>query len=87
MKLLGVLSLLAICHSTAFQFGQMEQKRHVMQLKASSSSDGDSRRDFFTKSGATALSIASASGLGFGVMAPPANAVGGINKVTDRLKA
>jgi hypothetical protein len=86
MKLLGVLSLLAICQSAAFHFGQMEQKRHVMQLKASSS-EGDSRRDFFSKSGATALSIASASGLGFGVMAPPANALGGISKVTDRLKA
>jgi len=87
MKLLGVLSLLAICQSTAFHFGQMEQKRHAaMQLQASSS-EGGSRRDFFGKSGAAALSIASTSGLGFGVLAPPANAVGGVNKVGERLKA
>lgn len=76
----------AICQSTAFHFGQMEQKRHAMQLQASSS-EGDSRRDFFSKSGAAALSIASSSALGFGVMAPPANAVGGVGKVSDRLKA
>ena len=77
----------AICHSTSFHFGQMEQMRHKMQLKASAS-EGDSRRDFFSKSGATvALAIASSSGLGFGVLAPPANAVGGVGKVSERLKA
>ena len=85
MKIVCLLSLAAVCHhSAAFHFGQMEQKRHQsMQLNAESS-----RRDFFSQSGAAAVSIASSSGLGFGVLAPPpANAVGGVGKVTDRLKA
>lgn len=56
-----------------------------MQLK-SLTSDGDTRRDFFGKTGAAVLSIAT-SGLGFGVLAPPANAVGGVGKVSERLRA
>ena len=89
MKFLGlVVALVAVCPSTAFNFGQMMQKQQSMQLHAhSSSSEGDSRRDFLTKTGAAAVSIASSSGLGWGVLAPPANAVGGVGKVSDRLKA
>jgi hypothetical protein len=86
MKLVGVISLVALCQSSAFHCGQMESKRTEMQLRALQS-EGGSRRDFMTKSGAAALSIASSSGIGFGVMAPPANAVGGVGKVSDRLKA
>jgi hypothetical protein len=86
MKLLGVLSLVALGQSSAFHFGQMEAKRSSMHLKATQS-EGDSRRDFMAKTGATALSIASSTGLGFGVMAPPANAVGGVGKVSERLKS
>ena len=86
MKLLGVISLVAVGHSSAFHFSQMEAKRTEMSLKAMQS-EGDSRRDFMAKAGASAFTIASTSGLGFGVMAPPANAVGGVGKVSDRLKA
>ena len=89
MKFLGlVVALAAVCPSSAFHFGQMMQKQQSMQLQADlSSSEGDSRRDFLTKTGAAALSIASSSGLGWGVLAPPANAVGGVGKVSERLKA
>lgn len=87
MKFLGlVVALAAVCPSTAFHFGQMMQKQQSMQLQAASS-EGDSRRDFLTKTGAAALSITSSSGLGWGVLAPPANAVGGVGKVSERLKA
>lgn len=86
MKLLGALTLAALCQSSAFNFGQMEAKRNAMQLKALQS-DGDSRRDFMSKAGSAAVAIASSSGLGFGVMAPPAYAVGGAGKVNEKLKA
>lgn len=95
MKFVGLVALAAICQTTtAFQAGQQQQQikkshRNSIQLKVQSSEESDSsRRDFFAKAGATALSIASSSGLGFGVLAPPAaNAVSGVNKVSDRLKA
>jgi hypothetical protein len=87
MKFLGLVALAAVCQSTAFNFGQMMQRQKSMQLHAVSSGEGDSRRDFIAKTGAAALSIASSSGLGFGVLAPPANAVGGVGKVSERLKA
>jgi len=86
MKFAAIVGLAAVAQCTAFHFGQMEARRNAIQLKALAS-EGDSRRDFFSKTGAASLFIASSVGLGFGVMAPPANAVSGVGKVSERLKA
>jgi hypothetical protein len=85
MKLVNIAAVAALCQSAlGFNFVEMERKRKSLQLSAVS--DGDSRRGFFTKAGAAALSVSSSVGLDF--LAPlPANAVGGLDKVNAKLKA
>ena len=97
MKLTALVSLAFVGQSaSAFHFGQMESRRilssSTSQLQASPTqqqdSVEDSRRAFFGKSASAALALASSSGLGVGVLAPqPANAVGGVKKVSEQLKA
>ena len=89
MKFLAALSsLAAIAHCSAFSVGQTDARSASVKLQATSEDASDTRRDFFGKAGAAALSIASSSGLGLGVLAPsPANAVGGVSKVSQELKA
>jgi hypothetical protein len=86
MKTFAVVVLAMLCQSaSAFSVRDMESKRTTLHM-AKMVSEGDSRRDFFSKTGAAAISAASA--LSFGVLAPaPANAVGGVDKVNARLKA
>lgn len=97
MKLTALISLAFVCHSSAFHFGQMEQRRALsaattasntqLQGSISDTTEGDSRRAFFGKTGSAALALASSSGLGLGVLAPePANAVGGVKKVSEQLR-
>jgi hypothetical protein len=85
MKFVNILALAALCQSAcAFNFIEMEQKRKSVQLSALS--EGDSRRGFFTKAGAAAISVS--SGLGLDLLGPlPANAVTGMDKVNARLKS
>lgn len=97
MKWTALVSLAVIVPSaSAFHFGQMESRRilssssssSTSQLQASPAHQEDSRRAFFGKSASAALALASSSGLGVGVLAPqPANAVGGVKKVSEQLKA
>jgi hypothetical protein len=78
-----VLAMLVCPSASAFSFTEMERQRqslHTMSAEAD-----DSRRGFFTKSGAAAFSLA--SGLGLNLLAPlPANAAA-VDKVNARLKA
>jgi hypothetical protein len=88
MKTFAVVVLaMMLCQSaSAFSLRDMESKRKSLHM-ANMVSEGDSRRDFFSKTTVAAISVA-ASGLGFGVMAPaPANAIGGVDKVNAQLKA
>lgn len=82
--LINGVALAVLCQSAfAFNFHEMERKR-TSQLFALS--DGDSRRDFFTK--ATTAAISASAGIGLDLMTPlPANAVGGLEKVNAKLKA
>lgn len=86
MKTFGVVVAAMLCQSaSAFSYRDIESKRKSLNM-AKMVSDGDSRREFFSKTAATAFSAASI--LGSGVLAPaPANAAGGVDKVNARLKA
>ena len=86
MKTFSVVALAVLCQSaSAFSFREMERKRQSLQVTGMVS-EGNSRREFFSKTGAAA--IAAAGGLGSGVLAPaPASAVGGVNKVNAKLQA
>ena len=86
MKLINIFAVAALWQSAfGFNFLDMEQKRNSLQLSAAMK-DGDSRREFFGKAGATAFSLS--SGLSLELLAPlPANAVGGLDKVNAQLKA
>jgi len=85
MKLINIFSVAALWQTTnGFNFLDMEQKRKSVQLSALK--DCDSRRGFFSKAGAAAVSLSST--VGFELLAPlPANALGGLEKVNARLKA
>jgi hypothetical protein len=76
-----VLAMLVCPSASAFSFTEMERQRQSLHTM---SAEADSRRGFFTKSGAAAFSLA--SGLGLNVLAPlPANAAG-VDKINARLK-
>jgi len=85
MKLINIFAVATLWQTTfGFNFLDMEQKRKSVQLSALK--DGDSRRGFFSKAGAAAVSLSSIVGLD--LLAPlPANAVGGFDKVNAQLKA
>ena len=88
--------------ATGFSFIDMERQRvsshlqkhymsvaeDIMEDMDETSGDGsDSRRGFLLKAGTAAVAAASGNLGGFGVLAPPpANAVGGIDKVNAKLR-
>ena len=85
MKSLTFAAVAAVmCQSPAraFSFSEMEGQRLSALRMSSMSVEGDSRREFFTKSASTI------GGLGLGVLAPsPALAVGGVDRVNAKLKS
>jgi hypothetical protein len=93
MKLSFLAISLAACGFTAVSgFTQLQQSKSMIvrstALEASSSHHGDSRRNFFSKTLATAVTSAAAATGGIGVLAPlPAHAVKGADKVNAQLKA
>ncbi|KAL3943612.1 MAG: hypothetical protein SGBAC_002321 [Bacillariaceae sp.] len=86
MKLFNIFVVATLWQSAfGFNFLDMENKRKSLTLSASAK-DADSRREFFGKAGATAISLS--SGLSLDLLTPlPANAVGGFDKVSAQLKA
>ena len=84
MKFINIIALATLCQSAySFNFLEMESKRKTTQLSALT--EGDSRRDFFTKAGSAAF--AASAGLGLDLLGPlPANAVG-LDQVNAKLKA
>ena len=90
MKLpLFVLALTALCQSSsAFSnVGIMHNNRVVttkVALNAESNVDGDTRRDFFSKT--TSAAIAATTGLGQGVLAPLPAYAANVDKVNAKLR-
>jgi hypothetical protein len=84
MKLLSATLCWMLSAHSAFGFMLSQQQSTASPLMMTGTpADGDSRRDFMTKTVATALTIA-----GSGVLAPnPAHAVKGADKVNAMLKA
>lgn len=87
MKLINLFAVAGLWQTAfAFNFLDMEQKRTSVQLSATLKDGDASRRGFFGKAGAAAVSLS--SGLSLELLAPlPANAVGGLEKVNSQLKA